>query len=101
MLKYDISAHASYTYDVAARELVSYDTIDVIREKCEVVKRGFASIPCSSLGGMFFWELASDSREKESSLVQCANKALGPEKSAITNHIKYPFSRYGVIRESS
>ncbi|KAM0656213.1 hypothetical protein ACHAPH_008059 [Verticillium nonalfalfae] len=50
---YDDVAQASYSYDNKSRKLISYDTVDVIKNKVSYLKQ-------KGLGGSMFWEASGD-----------------------------------------
>ncbi|KID84754.1 chitinase [Metarhizium guizhouense ARSEF 977] len=86
---YDPVAKAAYSYDNRTRELVSYDTPAVTREKVAYVKR-------MGLGGSMFWEASGD-RTGDESLIGTSVRALGSLDST-KNLLHYPDSRYANIR---
>ena len=86
---FNASVGATYSYDPATGELVSYDDARSAAAKARyVVDR--------QLGGAVFWEAASDKAGGES-LVGAVERALGPlERSP--NMLDYPQSRYANIK---
>ncbi|KAK4458398.1 family 18 putative glycoside hydrolase [Cladorrhinum samala] len=86
---YDEAAGATYSYDSATRELISFDTPDMIRKKVAYVKsRG--------LGGGMFWEASGDKTGSESLIGTSAAGFGGLEASQ--NQLSYPDSRYDNMR---
>ncbi|KAG2004639.1 endochitinase [Coprinopsis cinerea AmutBmut pab1-1] len=81
----------SYSYDPVKRELVSYDTPNIVRMKAIYVEK-------NGLGGTMFWELSTDKVGSES-LVAAAASRLGALDST-PNHIKFPNSKWDNIRNN-
>lgn len=86
---YDETAGASYSYDPAARELVSYDNVRAARQKGSYMK-------AKGLGGSFFWEASGDKQGAES-LVGTLAEELGTLNGQ-RNLLSYPTSQYDNIR---
>ncbi|KAK6223582.1 putative glycosyl hydrolase family 18 [Colletotrichum tabaci] len=89
---YDATAAASYSYDGAARELVSYDTPAVVRAKV-------AYLTGRGLGGSMFWEASGD-RSGGGGLLAASFDALGgaAAQDKSLNQLHYPDSQYDNIR---
>ncbi|KAF9171019.1 hypothetical protein BGX20_008212 [Mortierella sp. AD010] len=91
---YDNDAVASYSYDSAKRELITYDTPLVIDRKAEYIAR-------HHLGGAMFWESSSDHSEKpERNLIGAVSNGLrrhAPLDQSL-NHLNYPTSTYDNVR---
>lgn len=86
---FDDVAKASYSYDPALGELISYDNLRSSQAKSAyLIGRG--------LGGAMFWE-ASDDRDGADSLVVAMAGQLG-SLSAALNLLSYPTSQYDNIR---
>ena len=86
---------ASWSYDPAKRELISYDTPAVIQAKCEYIKQ-------ARLGGAMFWELSADHKgEHPRSLLNAVYRSFGGQLDSIPNHLRYPKSQYDNIRAMS
>ncbi|KAK4193303.1 endochitinase 1 [Podospora australis] len=86
---YDDVAMASYSFDRASGELISYDTVQSAIAKVKyLVKKG--------LGGTVFWEAAGD-RSDEGSLVKTVAGQMGRLEGQ-KNLLKYPASKYDNIR---
>ncbi|KAH8164499.1 hypothetical protein CIB48_g3755 [Xylaria polymorpha] len=92
---YDSVAGASYSYDSATKELVSYDNVDMIKRKA-------AYIQSKGLAGSMFWEASGD-RTDSGSLISAAFNALGGSSSldASQNLLSYPNSKYDNIKNNS
>lgn len=88
-------AGASYSYDSATKELVSYDNVDMIKRKA-------AYIQSKGLAGSMFWEASGD-RTDSGSLISAAFNALGGSSSldASQNLLSYPNSKYDNIKNNS
>lgn len=71
---------SSYSYDSAKRELVSYDTPNIVKLKVQYVNE-------KGLGGSMFWELSTDKVGSES-LVGVSANTLG-SLDQTQNHIQY------------
>ncbi len=76
---------ASYSYDSAAQELISFDTVDMIKTKVQYIKS-------KGLGGGMFWEASADRNDTES-LIAASHVALGAT-SVSQNLLSYPQSKY-------
>ncbi|KXH44042.1 glycosyl hydrolase family 18 [Colletotrichum salicis] len=89
---YDATAVASYSYDSAAKELISYDTPAVVRTKVSYLTG-------KGLGGSMFWEASGDRTDSGSLLVTSFN-ALGGTgtQDQSLNQLSYPNSQYDNIR---
>ncbi|KAI1469946.1 glycoside hydrolase family 18 protein [Daldinia caldariorum] len=86
---YDDVAKATYSYDAAARELVSYDDVRSVTYKSQYL-RG------RRLGGAFFWEASGD-RGGALGLVNTMSKNLD-WLDETPNNLYYPTSQYQNIR---
>jgi chitinase len=84
----DNAVQGCYTYDPNTRELISFDTPDVIRNKVSYLKsRG--------LGGSMFWEASADKKGSDS-LIGTSFNALG-SRDTTQNWLSYPNSQYANI----
>lgn len=84
----DPIAGATYSYDTASKELVSYDTVSSVQNKAEYIhSRG--------LGGSMFWEASGD-RLGSGSLIDASSTALGKVDTS-WNLLSFPNSRYANI----
>ncbi|KAK4241596.1 glycoside hydrolase [Achaetomium macrosporum] len=88
--RYDDVAKASYSFNAAAGQLVSYDTVGSAEVKAEYVVH-------NRLGGAVFWEASGDKNGSES-LVGAVAAGMGKLETA-TNWLSYPVSRYENIRK--
>ncbi|OAQ58066.1 chitinase 1 precursor [Purpureocillium lilacinum] len=86
----DDTANASFSYDMATQELVSYDTPEIVRTKAAYVKR-------LALGGSMFWEASADKNGTDS-LIGTSFQSLGSLDSS-QNYLHYPDSQYDNIRK--
>ncbi|KAK0185757.1 glycoside hydrolase family 18 protein [Armillaria mellea] len=82
---------SSYSYDWSCRELVSYDTPNIVALKAKYIN------DCG-LAGSMFWELSTDKVGSES-LVGAAAGVLGTLDKT-KNHINYPNSKWDNIRSN-
>ncbi|KAG0353061.1 hypothetical protein BG005_007590 [Podila minutissima] len=91
---YDAETVSSYSYDVAKRELITYDSPMVIDQKAQY-------IAAKHLGGAMFWESSSDhASSHDRSLVGAVTNSLrrhAPLDSS-PNHLFYPTSCYDNVR---
>ncbi|KAK2471436.1 Chitinase 1 [Fusarium oxysporum f. sp. albedinis] len=85
---YDSTAQASYSYDSNTKELISYDTPGMVKNKVLYVKN-------LSLGGSMFWEASAD-KTGAGSLLGTSSKNLG-SLDTTNNCLTYPNSRYANI----
>ncbi|KAF9042916.1 glycoside hydrolase superfamily [Panaeolus papilionaceus] len=81
----------SYSYDSSKKELVSYDTPNIIKLKTQYLNS-------KGLAGSMFWELSTD-RTGSDSLVSTAASVLG-SLDQTPNHINYPNSKFDNIRKN-
>lgn len=86
---YDGVAGATYSYDAATRELVSFDTADMVRRKVAYLRE-------RGLGGSMFWEASGD-RADDQSLIATSSDALG-DLDRSENQLSYPDSQYDNLR---
>jgi hypothetical protein len=91
---YDNVTGSSYSYDTEKRELVSYDSIQVAKQKA-------AFIQTTGLGGAMWWESSAD-RAGENSLIQNVVQIIGGEDGSslekILNDLDYSNSTYNNLR---
>lgn len=80
---------ASYSYDASKKELISYDTPNIVAKK-------IAYANSKGLAGSMFWELSAD-KTGSASLVKTAGSSLGSLDQS-QNHINFPGSVYDNIR---
>lgn len=88
-VKYDEVAGATYSYDPATKELISFDTPDMITKKVAYLKQ-------NGLAGSMFWEASGDKQGKDS-LINTSKNALGSLDST-QNCLSFPNSRYQNIK---
>jgi chitinase len=84
-IEYDDVAHATYSWDPSTKELISFDTPDMITEKVDYLKG-------LGLGGSMFWEASADGTGDDS-LIGTSIDALGSLDST-QNCLTYPDSQY-------
>jgi chitinase len=91
---YDSAAGATYSYDSAKRELISYDNVDMINRKAQYIQS-------KGLGGSMFWEASGD-RTGSGSLIAAAYNAQGGASSLdkTNNLLSYPASKYDNIKKN-
>ena len=87
---YDASLGASWAYDAQQRLLVSYDNVQVAKQKVDYLKQ-------KNLAGAMFWEISGDFTEADKSLIKTTAARLGTLESSM-NHINYPFSKWDNVR---
>ncbi|KND86220.1 Endochitinase 1 [Tolypocladium ophioglossoides CBS 100239] len=76
---------ASYSYDPSSRELISYDTLEVVRAKVSWLEE-------TGLASSMFWE-ASGGGTYDKSLIRSSFTALGSLDTGL-NLLTYPNSQY-------
>nr|AAG35111.1 chitinase [Ustilago maydis] len=85
---------ASWSYDSAKREFISYDTPQNVLLKCQYIRN-------KRLRGAMFWELSGDATKSqggaERSLIALTAKNMGT-LDATLNHISYPFSKWDNVK---
>ncbi|KAI8366830.1 chitinase [Radiomyces spectabilis] len=83
---------ASWSYDPQAREFVTYDTPEIVRGKCDYIRK-------ASLGGAMFWELSADqAHDHPRSLLNCVYDAFNHHLDTMPNHLSYPESQYDNVK---
>ncbi|CAE6496434.1 unnamed protein product, partial [Rhizoctonia solani] len=87
----DSTLGSSYSYDSSKKELVSYDTPNIIRQKAAYIKD-------KGLGGGMFWELSSDKKGADS-LVAISATNIGTLDTT-PNHLYYPGSQFDNIKNN-
>jgi chitinase len=65
----DENSMASYSFNSATGELISYDNVEIARRKAEYVRS-------NRLGGAMWWELSGDRKIGEGSLVEAVRLLL-------------------------
>lgn len=86
---YDDKIGATYSYVKGTGQLISYDTVDAIKQKAEYIKD-------NHLGGGFFWEASADKKGEES-LIKTLTKQLGKLDQSL-NMLNYSLSKYSNIK---
>lgn len=89
-VKYDSVAKAYYSYDAAKKELISFDTPDMVKEKVTYLKG-------KGMGGSMFWEASADGTGSNS-LIGTSISSLGSLDST-DNWLDYPDSAYDNIKK--
>lgn len=89
-VKYDDVAKGYYSYDPSTKELISFDTPDMINTKVSYLKS-------LGLGGSMFWEASADKKGTDS-LIGTSHRALGSLDST-QNLLSYPNSQYDNIKK--
>ncbi|KAJ7635665.1 glycoside hydrolase superfamily [Mycena polygramma] len=82
---------SSYSYDSASKELVSYDTPNIVKLKAEYINT-------NGLAGSMFWELSQD-KVGADSLVGVSAGVLG-SLDQTENHVNFPNSEWDNIRSN-
>ncbi|KAL7929119.1 endochitinase 42 [Trichoderma chlorosporum] len=88
-VQYDSVAKGYYSYDANTKELISFDTPDMVNTKVSYLKS-------LGLGGSMFWEASADKKGSDS-LIGTSHKALGSLDST-QNLLSYPNSQYANIK---
>jgi chitinase len=88
-VEYDEVAQGYYSYDPATKELISFDTPEMIKTKVSYLQG-------LGLGGSMFWEASAD-KTGEDSLIGTSFNALGGLDST-QNFLSYPDSQYDNIK---
>ncbi|RCI14329.1 putative chitinase [Ophiocordyceps polyrhachis-furcata BCC 54312] len=89
-VSYDNVAKGFYSYDKSTKELISFDTPEMIKTKVSYL-RG------KNMGGSMFWEASAD-RKDDGSLITTSFQALGGIESS-QNWLSYPDSKYDNIKK--
>ncbi|KDR70278.1 hypothetical protein GALMADRAFT_894859 [Galerina marginata CBS 339.88] len=82
---------SSYSYDASKKELVSYDTPNIVKTKVQYINS-------KGLAGSMFWELSTD-KVGTDSLVGTSANGLG-SLDQTQNHINFPNSKWDNIRNN-
>lgn len=85
---YDEVAGATYSYDSATQELITYDNKKSVGKKVDYLKG-------LGLGGAFYWDSSSDKNGTDS-LISTVSKSLGGLDASL-NTLNYPTSQYANI----
>ncbi|TFK37028.1 glycoside hydrolase family 18 protein [Crucibulum laeve] len=81
----------SYSYDSVKKELVSYDTPNIVKKKAQYINS-------MGLSGAMFWELSTDKVGSESLVGVSASTLGGLDQTQ--NHINFPNSKWDNIRSN-
>ncbi len=81
----DTESGATYSYDANAKELISYDTVDMVKQKTTYVTQ-------NGLGGGMFWEASADKTGPDSLIGTVAGQLGTLDQSQ--NMLNYPLSKY-------
>jgi len=85
----DSESGATYSYDAAAKELISYDTLDMVKQKITYVTQ-------KNLGGGMFWEASADKTGADSLIATVAGQLGSLDQSQ--NMLNYPASMYANMK---
>ncbi|KAF7729359.1 hypothetical protein EC973_004615 [Apophysomyces ossiformis] len=89
---YDSAMVSSWSYDPKTHEYITYDSPDVVREKCNYIQS-------LGLGGAMFWELSADIKgEQPRSLVHTVYTSFESKIDQTPNHVHYPESQYDIVK---
>ncbi|KAL8704075.1 MAG: hypothetical protein Q9201_002775 [Fulgogasparrea decipioides] len=86
----DKKVGASWSYDAGQKMMVSYDSLDMAREKVGYIKD-------KKLGGAMWWESSGD-RKGEGSLIGTVVKGL-KDLDKSSNNLEYPDSKYDNLKK--
>ncbi|KAG9077319.1 hypothetical protein FRC06_008983, partial [Ceratobasidium sp. 370] len=87
----NLALGSSYSYDSSKKELVSYDTPNIIRQKAAYIKS-------KGLAGGMFWELSSD-KQGADNLVAISAAGIGALDTT-PNHLYYPYSQFDNVKNN-
>jgi chitinase len=91
---YDQATGASYSYDAGKRELISYDTVAVAKQKAAYIQQ-------KGLGGAMWWESSADGVGNNSLIQNVVEILSGGDGSTLEhspNQLSYPNSTYDNLR---
>lgn len=86
----DTTAQGCWSYDAASKELISFDTPDIIKTKIDYLKT-------KGLGGSMFWEASADKKGSDSLIGTSFSRLGGID--ATQNQLSYPDSKYDNMRK--
>ncbi|RDA88625.1 putative chitinase [Ophiocordyceps camponoti-leonardi (nom. inval.)] len=91
--RYDDLAGATYCYNSHTKELVSYDSPKMTKQKADYVKR-------RGLGGVMWWESSAD-KQGSDSLIGTAVESLGGPGALLKkqNVVEYPETKYENLKK--
>jgi chitinase len=91
---FDPDIIASWSYDFGKRMMVTYDTVECERKKCEYIRQ-------KGLGGAMWWETSGDRKDNGSLIDTVASSLGGGDYSGLDkdeNCLNYPLSKYDNLR---
>ncbi|KAI9265090.1 chitinase [Phascolomyces articulosus] len=88
---FDAESVASYSYDPKSREFVTYDNPQAVKAKCEYALT-------KGLAGVMFWELSSDAKSQDRSLLHTAYTTFDNQVHSLNNHLDFKSSRFHNIK---
>ncbi|KAG9228388.1 glycoside hydrolase superfamily [Amylocarpus encephaloides] len=91
---YSQNTGASYSYDAGKRELISYDTVAVAKQKAAYIQQ-------EELGGAMWWESSADGAGNNSLIQNVVGVLGGGDGSTLAsfpNQLSYPNSTYDNLR---
>lgn len=91
---YDPNLIASWSYDSAQKMMITYDTVECEKHKCDYIKQ-------KGLGGAMWWEASADKTGNQSLIWNVSYSLGGSDYSTLdqsTNLLVYPQSRYDNLR---
>ena len=89
---YDEEAGASYSWDGSIGMLISYDTVDMVKNKTDYILS-------KKLGGSMFWEASADRNDSGSVMaVSWDSLSAAGAMDSTQNTINYPSSQYDNLR---
>jgi chitinase len=86
---FDSESKASYSYDLATKEFISYDNVEEAELKATYIKE-------RRLGGAMYWESSGDKNGSESLIQTVAGSFENLDESE--NQLEYPASQYDNIK---
>lgn len=90
---HDMERVASWSHDPQSREIITYDTPQIIEAKCRYIQE-------RQLAGAMFWELSADHKgDHPRSLVNTVYRSFGGQVDNMPNHLSYPNSKYHNVRD--
>jgi chitinase len=91
---FDPNIIASWSYDNGQRMMVTYDTVECERKKCEYIRK-------KQLGGAMWWETSGDRKDDHSLIATVASSLGGGDYNSLDkadNCLSYPWSKYDNLR---
>ncbi|KAK0746934.1 glycoside hydrolase family 18 protein [Schizothecium vesticola] len=87
----DAASGATYSYDATKKELVTYDTPEMVRAKVVWAKN-------KQLGGSMFWEASADKTGDKSLIAKSAGEWGNAALDGSVNQLEYPESVYANLK---